>query len=192
MPIYEFECKAGHKHECFMSYEDSLHQWFCTRKVGWIDELNIAKLCNEPMEKIWSAPARIQIGKPTIVFTNPQTGEARIAVHEHEQAPAGFTRTELKSSIERSAFEHQQNAIAAHQDDVYNEMIVQKREDARRQIIDNAKAHASDDASISDNPSATKSLMDAAIKHVRSKPTQKRKRKTEFRFDVNHLDKSNL
>jgi ribosomal protein L35 len=45
---------------------------------------------------------------------------------------------------------------------------------------------------LSDNPAETVRLMEAAKKHIANKKPKNRKRKTEFRFDVNHKDKSNL
>lgn len=197
MPIYEFECKMGHRFSKFCSLAD----WDRLVKEGIPCEGTIGtgfahiigdEFGNGRAYLAWSLPAKMQLGKPTIVFINPSTGQAQVAVHEHEQPPPGFIKEELKSSIERSKFENVQNQIAAEEDAIYNENIRQKREEARRSIIDNTIAHASSDASSSDNPSATEALMKSAIEHIRKKPEVRRKRKTEFRLDVNHLDKTNL
>lgn len=143
-------------------------------------------------DKVWSLPANIQIGAPTIAFVNPKTGVAQIATSRYDQPPPGYIKQEIKGSIERTKFENLQSEIHAREDDIYNENIRQKREDARRNLIDDIKANTSSDADKSDNSIATKQLMNKAIEHIRNKPAVPKKRKTEFRFDVNHKDKSNL
>src|SRR5438067_4390815 len=78
-------------------------------------------------ERVWSAPAKMELSSPTIAFINPQTGKAIVATNRYEKPPDGFIKQELKSSIERSRFEREQNNINAQEDDIYNETIRQKR-----------------------------------------------------------------
>jgi hypothetical protein len=196
MPIYEFECKMGHRLEIYMTVEEmeAVKETGiqCTGQPRGYAHLTGDEFGNGRAYKVWSSFNTTQIGKPTIAFVNPQTGEARIAVHPHEQPPAGFVKEEIKGSIERTRFEQTQNAIHAEQDAIYNEQIRQKREEFKSTHIAAIKSHLADDAASSENPAATESLMNAAIERIRKKDPLPKKRKTEFKLDVNHIDKSNL
>lgn len=181
MPLYEYECE--------------LHGRF--ERLRPIEAMNDSALCPNDdcinsCEKVWSKPANIQLGKPTIVFTNPSTGLSQIATSEHEQPPAGFVTRELRGPIERTKFEQQENAKASFEDAVYNENLRQGREAARDYLFKDIETNIRNDAEKSDNPAETVRLMEAAKKHIQNKKPKNKKRKTEFRFDVNHKDKSNL
>lgn len=188
MPLIEYECP-----NCFSiieklyklveyPYPETIECLYCLGDNGGTVLASI----------IWSKPATNQIGKPTIVFTNPRTGESQIATSQYDSPPPGFVKEELKGSIERSKFEQQQNRINAEQDDIYNETIRQKREEFKKNHIDLINQHMSDDVASSDNPALAEGLMKKAIERIRKKPALKKKRRTEFTFDINHKDKSNL
>lgn len=150
------------------------------------------KACGGFMYRIWSRPANIQLGKPTIVFINPQTGVAQVATSEHDSPPPGFIKQELKGPIERSKFEQTQNAINAQEDAIYNENLRINREEARERTLKGIDENIREDAAKSDNPAETVRLMQAAKEYIKKKPTMKKKRQTNFVLDVNHKDKSNL
>lgn len=190
MPIYEFECiyGCGKFEKILPKSEASTRSIRCELPISGLHNIVIA----HSAEKVWSMPANIQIGKPTIVFVNPQTGAAQVATSQYDSPPPGYVKEEIKGSIERSRFEKQQNAINAIEDDIYNESIRQKREEARKHIIDDTMANMEIDAAKTENPEATRQLTKKAIEHIRNKPSLKNKRKTQFVLDVNHLDNSNL
>jgi hypothetical protein len=183
MPIYEYDCPEHGQFERLQSIKFAEVKYsICCPVEG----------CNLICDKLAPRTANIQLGKPTIVFTNPQTGLSQIATSEHEQPPAGFIKKELKGPIERSKFEHQENSKASLEDAIYNENIRQGREAAREHLYKDIDKNMREDAATSDNPAETVRLMEAAKKHIANKKPKNRKRKTEFRFDVNHKDKSNL
>lgn len=182
MPLYEYECLSGHRQEKYFNISNFPDKIIC-ETCAKIYEFEVYA------KKVWSLPANIQIGKPTIVFTNPSTSESRVAISENESAPPGFIKNELKSSIERTKFENVQNEIYRQQDEIYNEGLKQDRELFRKERTNQLNAEMSSIVAQSDNPSATESLMKAAISRKR-KPLKKRK--TQFALEVNHLDKSNL
>lgn len=197
MPIYTFECRLHGRFEKILP----ISKYDEIKKKGIECELakdtGFAHLTGDGFGNgraylVPSLPANIQIGAPTIVFKNPQTGMAQIATSRYDSPPPGFIKEEIKGSIERTKFENEQNKLASFEDDVYNTNREIERELLRKSIIDDANANASIDAANSDNPSATEHLMKKAIEHIRNKPTLRKKRKTEFRLDVNHLDNSNL
>src|SRR5574338_370596 len=116
MPIYEFECPIHGKFERVFSLRE-----FDTIKSGvicnqYIDTKQDCFVAGEEYRcmKIatleWSLPVYPSHGKPTIVFRNKQTGEAEVALYEHQQVPAGFVKEELKTPYERSKFEKEQQA----------------------------------------------------------------------------------
>lgn len=189
MPLYEYKClKTGELAEVYLPLRDYNKRFiYCplhTNKNNNGEEINW-----HDAEKVWSLPANIQSGKPTIAFINPKTGEARVAINQYEKPPKGFAKEELKGPIERSRFEQTQNAINAEKDNEYNTKQEVEREIVRTMQHDQVKAEASSIAAQSNNPHVTEQLLKDYLK--RSKK-QLKKRKTEFRLDVNHLDKSNL
>lgn len=149
-------------------------------------------LCGKEAYKIWSQPANVQLGKPSIVFVNPQTGAAQIATSNYDSPPPGFVKQELKGPIERSRFEQVQGAIASHEDDIFNEDIRQKRDEFKKTHLKLIDQHLQEDAQSSSNPELTVRLMEAAKDRIIKKDLVPKKRKTEFRFDVNHKDSSNI
>lgn len=194
MPIYEFRCADGHITERIWSinYWEDIKRLYKGLVVCGAELGNTNGLCIKNAERIWSVPANIQIGKPTIVFVNPQTGVSQVATSQYDPPPPGFITQELKGPIERSKFENQQAEIAKMDDMIFNEDIRQKREDFRNQHIKLIDEHLREDAQSSDNPELTVKLMKAAKDRIRKKDPLAKKRKTEFRLDVNHIDNSNL
>jgi hypothetical protein len=183
MPIYDYECPIHGQFWKIQSKEFGAVKYsICCPEDD----------CNAVCDKLPPLTANLQLGKPTIVFTNPQTGLSQIATSEHEQPPAGFVKKELKGPIERSKFEQQENSKASFEDAVYNENLRQGREEARKHIFQDIENNMREDAAASDNPAETVRLMEAAKKHIQNKKPAEKKRRTEFRFDVNHKDKSNL
>jgi hypothetical protein len=125
-----------------------------------------------------------QIGKPSIVFRNPKTGEIQNASFEHQPVPAGFVKEELRNPAERTKFEKEYNQKMAQQDDIVTEMRRQKMDENQKSRQDKNKANLSKIAARSDNPSATKSLLRSAMTRNR-KRERVPKKKTNVHFDVN-------
>lgn len=197
MPIYTFECKLHGRFEKIFPIRELER----LKKEGIECELNkgtgFAHLTGDGFGNgraylVPSLPANIQIGQPTIIFKDLRTGKAQVATSKYETPPPGFVKEEIRGSIERTKFENEQNKLASFEDEVYNTNREIERELLRKHIIDDANANMNSDAAKSDNPEATKHLMKKAIEHIQKKPKLRKKRKTEFRLDVNHLDKSNL
>jgi hypothetical protein len=186
MPIYELECaKCGVVEEVYYSS----YKTYQEDAEATIDHSQFGASCGGYMTMIWSLPANLQIGKPTIVFKDPKTGDAIVAVHPHQPTPEGYIKEEIKGSIERSKFEIQQNKLHHEKDEIYNLTAQMQRDEVRKANHDQVKAELNAIADSSDNPLATKELMKAAL----NRPARElKKRKTEFKLDVNHLDKSNL
>jgi hypothetical protein len=199
MPLYEFECAMGHRFEKLfpISKLEEVKKNGIPCEGGYQSPQGTAHFVGEEFGNgraylVPSRVANIQIGQPTIVFKDPRTGVAQIATSRYDSPPPGFIKEEIRGSIERTKFENEQNKLASFEDEVYNTNREMERELLRKSIIDDTNANASIDAAQSDNPSATEHLMKRAIEHIRNKPKLRKKRKTEFRLDVNHLDKSNL
>jgi hypothetical protein len=184
MPIIEYECEMGHrKEELFLSHKNIVEEIRCEEcEFLYSNEDEGHVYC--PMHRIWSKPANIQIGKPSIVFRNPKTGEIQNASYEHQQVPYGFVKEELKSPFERSKFEKEYNQKMAQQDEVQTEIRRQKMADNQKLRQDKNRSNLSKIAAKSDNPSATKSLLKSAIERNR-KRERVPKKKTNFHFEVN-------
>lgn len=204
MAIYEFQCEDGHKVEILCKSSSSEVRTFNEIICPGEDNLFISEeellekieifidRCLKPAERIWSSFNTCKVGKPTIVFVNPQTGRAQVATSYADQAPPGYVKHELKGLHEREQFERTQNAINKRDDDAYNEARYNERDETRKAIIDNAQSHLSIDAAASDNSNHTELLMKAAIERIRKKPVIRKERKTDFRFDVNYKDASSM
>lgn len=200
MPIYEYDCPLGHKTAIIVKTYANLRVIDCpgySNALFGLDELfekqeALNGRCSEKADKSWSRPSNIQIGKPTIVFINPSTGAAQIATSEYEEPPKGFIKEELKGPVERSKFENQQAKLAEMDDLIFNEDIRQKREEFKDNHLKLIDQHLREDAQSSDNPELTVKLMKAAKDRIKKKSALPKKRKTQFRLDVNHIDKSNL
>src|SRR5689334_25050440 len=103
MPIYEFECPIhGVFEEILPLISANLKFIQCALRV---DKQNF---CYEVAARVWSLPSYPSHGKPTIIFKNPKTGETEVALHEHQKAPDGFIKEELKTPYERSKFEKEE------------------------------------------------------------------------------------
>jgi hypothetical protein len=187
MPIYEFICADNHKIEKYMTLQElntiDYRDLICPFVIG-TRNANFNILCALPLEKIHSTFNTTQVGKPSIVFRNRKTGEIQVASSEHEQAPYGFVKEELKTPFERSRFEKEYNKKMSEQDDVQTEMRRQKMADNQKLRQDRNRKNLSKIAGKADNPSAAKSLMRKAMERNR-KRERVPKKKSNFRFEVN-------
>lgn len=173
---------------------DNKQDTFCDEKVNKYGEVaregDSWEYCGLILFKIWSKPANISLGEPSIVYKNPETGETQIAVNKNEPPPRGFEKIELRNPIERSKFEKEENEKYSAR----NRQLVAEREFNSEQMKknrrDDVKAKLSDIAAHSENPNVTENLMRASM----NRKNKKRKVETEtnFRFAVNHSDSTNL
>lgn len=182
MPIYEFECKIHGKFEVLLALNllDSV-------KMGYT--CPIIK-CIELCERIWSAPANIQIGKPTRVFQNPSNGKTIVASSDYDKPPFGYIETQLKGPVERSKFEKEEQRKL----DITNEIVTRQLEDTRlatkKNRHDDIKANMSRLAAESDNPSGAEAFIKSAMN--RKKKSKHGARKSEVKLAVNHNNANNL
>lgn len=175
MPIYEFICPTHGRFE----------------KILPIVECNNIQLCSLlecalVAEKVFSIPSPPSIGKPIYIFKNPKTGETRTLYKETDRfnPPKGFVVDEVKGQAERLRFEKELN----QKQQVDNEMISYQREQMKNATQKNR--HDDLNANMSKLDNKSQDLLKAAM--ARSKKKEFRKKKSEVRIPINHLNKSNL
>lgn len=184
MPIYEFECKNGHRFEKLFSINDcpkNLLCEYCPRVPGIISRGSVPSLA----EKVFSAPANINIGKPTIIFKNPRTGEVEVAASDYDTPRPGFVKEELKNPIERSKFER---TVQARQD-LANEIITEKLKQDHSETRKNRHADIESRMSSFPNDGTREFLRKAMNRKSKRKFPEK---KSQVKLTVNHTDSSNL
>ena len=184
MPIYEFECEYNHVTEHYFGINNCPKAVVCNH---FISELSI---CNLIAKKIWSLPSYPSHGKPTIVFRNPQTNEVEVATYEHQQAPTGFIKEELKTPLERSKFEKEQAQAQRIEDEYKTEERRYAVDFARKKRHDDLNAKMSSITSKAENPAAAEGLLKAAMERTRKKKIPEKR--TDMKLAVNHTDRSNL
>lgn len=177
MPIYEFQCtETNEVAEVFMS----LLQWRVQKMP-----CPIHKRQTHFAHKIFSVPANINIGKPTIVFRNPKTGDCEVAVCDQDEPRPGFIREKLKNPFERSKFEKQAQAFADEKNAILTEKLKQDHAETRK------NRHADIESRMSSFPN------DGTREFLRKAMQRKSKRKfpekkSVVKLTVNHTDSSNL
>lgn len=173
MPIYEFECPNGHKFEIVrVSAFDFGTTFKCT--------------CGAIGDRIWSLPANINIGKPTIIFRNASDPtDVQVASHSEAQVPYGFVKEELHNPIERSKFEKERQKILDAKNELITESVKLRDEATRKARHDDINSRMS---SLPDD--GTRDLMKFAMERSRKK--KEKVKKSNVRLDVNHIDSSNL
>lgn len=182
MPIYEFECDKGHRTEGLYISLFTKKEMVCQFLINNIP-------CGRKAEKVWSAPANIQIGKPTRVFENKHTGETMVASSDYDQPPKGCTIRELKGPIERSKFEHEEQIKLNMTNAIVTAQIEEQRAATKKNRHDDINSNLSKLASDSDNPSGAEAMIKSAMKRNRPK---KNPRRSEVHLAVNHSNASNL
>lgn len=173
MPIYEFECPKGHKFEI-------------VRTVAFDFGATFKCICGEIGERIWSLPANINIGKPTIIFRNSKNpNDVQVATSSTDKAPIGFLIEELHGPIERSKFERERQKILDVENEIITESVRLRDNETRK------NRHAEINANMSNLPDdGTRELMKFAMQRTRKK--KERTKKSAVRLDINHIDSSNL
>lgn len=188
MPIYEFECTNGHITETIV-LSNYLSDHILCPHIEKETEAGTTR-CSLPAYRIWSKPANIQIGKPTIVFENPQTGQTQIATFEHQETPRGFIKRELKGTFERSTFEKSEQRRLDATNEIVSHELEMSKEAARKARHNEINANMSSLAAESDNPSGAEHLIRSALN--RPKRNKIKPRRSEGILAVNHMDQSNL
>lgn len=178
MPIYEFKCSITSevREVILLLNESNIKYISCPIHKNAVDG-HIA-------EKIWSLPAYPSHAPSTIIYRNPKTGEVRTAVLRNEKAPDGFIKEELKTPFERSRVERELQT----RDDVENEIVTERRRFMKSESTKNR--HDDANANMSRFDSQTQNLLKAAMKRNKKKDIPKKK--SEFHFAVNHMEKNNL
>lgn len=183
MPIYEFECEAGHITETIVLSKYLQNHILCP-KIEKETEEGIAR-CSLPAERIWSAPANINIGKPTIIFKNKLTGEFDIATNEHQTPREGFVKEELRNPIERSKFEREAQKRRNAENEITTEYLKTQHAETRK------NRHAEINAKMSTFPNdGTREF----LKKVMERKSKRKfpEKKSDVKLTVNHTDSSNL
>lgn len=204
MPIYEFECKVtGETIEKLFS----LSQAHVTLMKCPIHSVNDCVKKNLPMahlaQRIWSLPGNIQIGSPTKIFINNKTGEIFTPFSKHDKPPNGYHEKELKSPIERSKFEKEQQRRADAENQLTSHVLDSMKSEARKNRHDNLKAKMNaiqrEEVERPDGKKEVveftldhrdKSLLNKAMQRSNKKP--KKEKKTDVKFAINHYDPSNM
>lgn len=183
MPIYEFQCVKGHITETIVLSNYLSNHILCP-------DMSNDMRCGLPAERIWSAPANIQIGKPTRVFQNPANGKTIVASSDYDKPPYGYIETQLSGPIERSRFEKEEQRKL----DITNEIVTRQLENTRlatkKNRHDDLKANMSRLAAESDNPSGAEAFIKSAMN--RKKKPKHGARKSEVKLAVNHNNANNM
>ena len=186
MPIYEFECPLGHRRERIFYVNECPNSVECHTAIEEV-------YCSLKAERVWSAPANIQIGKPTKVFLNPRTGATQIATSEHEKAPRGFVTRELSGPIERSRFEKEEQRKLDVTNEIVTHQLDAQKEETRKNRQADTLSNLSKLAAESDNPAGAEHLIKKALERTRRKKRiTERPRRSEVHLAVNHQDSSNI
>jgi len=183
MPIYEFTCPIHGRFEIILSIQE-----FTKLDSNYYRCKNFD--CIHKCEKEWSQVNWPSHGKPTVIFKNPKTGEVEVALHEHQKAPDGFIKEELKTPLERSKFEKEETQKQRIEDEYKTEERRYAVDYTRKQRHDDLKAKMSSITSKADNPTVAEDLLKKAMERTRNKKVPAKR--SEMRLDVNHQNKSNL
>lgn len=176
IPIYEYQCPTHGRFEKLLP----LIPYGKKKTIPCVLTID----CSRQAEKIFSIPANISIGKPTIIFRNPQTGEAEVATMDNDQPPYGYIREELRNPIERSKFEKEETTKKSVENEFHSEAVYRDRERKTKE------RQAEIRAKMSSYDSQTQSLLTAAMERTRARPFKPKK--SEVRLDVNHKNASNM
>lgn len=181
MPIYEFECDAGHHIENYYAIGASApHSLQC-----------INPLCPLIMGRIWSRLASYIATPAAVVFRDRQTGQVYVPEANNIPTPEGYIREEYQGLAQRTALEkklQQEATIANDMKEIgYNNYVNLTRK-ARH---DKLKAEMSSNAAKCDNPTAYKEALGAAMTYTGKKKKKVPPRPETF-IKVNHMDRSNL
>lgn len=175
MPLYEFQCSVGHKIEKLFSIKN------CPRKIGCDACFPIPN----NMDKIYSIPATVQIGKPTAYFKNPLTGEIRTLVRDKDKfnPPKGFIVEEARGQFERLKLEKQ----LSNNQQAENEIVTEQRRQMKSATMKNR--HDDVKANLGKYDHGTQELLKASME--RSKRKEIRAKKNDVVMDINHTNASN-
>ena len=189
MPLYEFECSVHGRFEQYfpLSEFDNIKDGIICVKT---EDIKNDDICGRNAEKVWSQVNYPSHGKPTVVFKNPKTGETEVALYEHQKAPNGFIREELKTPYERSKFEKEETQKQAIEDEYRTEERRFAVDHVRKQRHDDLKAKMSSITSKADNPTVAEDLLKKAMERTKNKKVPAKR--TSVKLDVNHIDGSNL
>jgi hypothetical protein len=210
MPLYEFECPAGHITEKIFSIKDCPNIIDCSykvdRKIQSVSGTNksIVMDCLLPAEKIWSIPGNIQLGEPTKVFVNNKTGDVFTPATKSDRPPKGYHEKELKGPIERTKFEKEQqhrvngrNQFMSHHLDLLKSEARKNRQDdtkarmnaIQREEVVNPQSGKTETIEYSLDHKE-KALLKKAMERSAKKPMKEKK--SEVKLAVNHSNTSNM
>lgn len=186
MPIYEFECSKGHRFEKIFSIGNCPSNLLCEYCPMAVPDIISKGSIPSFAEKVPSAPANINIGKPTIIFRNSKNpNDVQVATSSTDKAPFGFVTEELKNPIERSKFERERQKDLELKNEIITESVRIRDNETRKD------RHAEINANMSNLPDdGTRELMKFAMQRTRKK--KERTKKSTVRLDINHIDSSNL
>lgn len=185
MPIYEFQCKeTGEIKEVIFPLKAwTVRQILCPIHFDGIS--NTGNIITHQAERISSAPANINIGKPTIIFRNPKTGETEVATFEHDTPREGFVKEELRNPIERTKFEQEAQKRRNAENEITTEYLKTQHSETRK------NRHAEINAKMSTFPNdGTREF----LKKVMNRKSRRKfpDKKSDVKLTVNHTDSSNL
>lgn len=210
MPIYEFECEfTGDIKEVILPLSEADNdRMFCPIHCRpYVEEYKEKFVTNMgrrfPLHsavKIWSLPARTDLGAPTRVFINNRTGEIFTPISKSDQAPIGYHEEQLKDSIQRSKFEKEyQRKLDATNEIVTHELESQKAAITKRRHDDiNSRMNAVQRETDPVTGKEVEYTLDHRDKEVlkkamnRTKKKKFRPRTSDFKFAVNHNNRNNL
>lgn len=192
MPIYEFECRDGHKNERIFSVLKCPSYIICeaiVKRNDWAgdfsERITLQLPCGNRAGKIFSVPARISYGKPTIVFENDKTGEVEVAACDNDEPRPGFTKKELSNPFERSAFEKRAQKYTDEKNAILTEKLKQDHSETRK------NRHAEINAKMSSIPNdGTREFLKKAME--RKSRRKFPEKKSDVKLTINHTDASNL
>lgn len=200
MPLYEYSCLVtGETKEVLMSISDyDLKEIRCPIHCGKVvqatnERFRISgfKVKTEqyyPLhkaEKVFSAPANINIGKPTIIFRDPKTGRTEVAGSDYDTPPQGYIKELLSNPIERSKFEREEQRRV----DLANEIITEKMKQDHSETRKNRHADIESRMGDISNDGTREFLRKAMQRKSKRKFPEK---KSQVKLTVNHTDSSNL
>lgn len=190
MPIYEFECpEHGHFERIFkLSELDRVnkHGVFCGQILSMNSDFIVGEefYCKYICQKIWSVPAKTNLGKATKVFRNPKTGDVKVANFANQKPPKGYVSEEIQGQSARLKLEKRLN----HHQQIENSIISENAEQAKEAT--RKERHADLRAGMNNFDSHSQQLVKLAMERTNKKPF--RKKKSEIRMAINHTDSSNL
>lgn len=194
MPIYEYECPIHGKIEkCLPLSYSNVKDIPCTKDID----------CEERAERIWSLPGNIQIGSPTKMFVNNKTGEVYSPSTKFDKPPKGYHEIELKTPIERSKFEREQQRKADAENQLTSHVLDSMKSEARKKRHDDLKSrmNAIQKETVINREGKEETLefsLDHKDKQLlskameRSKKKPRKEKKTEVKLAINHYNPSNM